>query len=298
MSEPAHRLAAMLVLAGSVRQSTFEQSVGRSLLNLPVRADKDVLDLWIELASEISARLTIDELALRVVVGSTSHIPKVRKAPGVAISVETDPVELRGPGGVIADIAAMYRPDDCVLVVSGSQLPILSLESLAEDLLERPGDVVVWTHPDGTPVTMYRIRAGVLAKTPGLGYLDFKEQMLPKLAGDHDVRVARLENRGVVPIRTWKDYLAGLRHLYRGQTKTHLSARLGRWDDPWQPVFGIVEYGASVAGSVDLFDAVVLAGASVDDHAILVRSVVCPGAVISQGETVSDEVVTPGMRPR
>lgn len=284
------RLAGMLVLAGAVRENPFERSLGRSLLNLPAGPDKDVLGLWADLASEVADRLSLDDLPVRIVLGGTSQIPTVRRSTGVTLSVETDPVELRGPGGVLADLAAMYGPDDYLFVVSGHQLPIVVAETIVAQLSELEGDIVLWSHVDGTPATMYRIRAGVLADSPAVGYVDFKEQLLPKLAADHDVRVSRLEESAVVSIRTMKDYLAALRLYYRGQAEMHLSARLGRWDDPWQPVYGIVEYGANVAGSVDLFDSVVLAGARVEDRAILIRSVICPGAVISAKETVRDEL--------
>lgn len=288
----AERLSGMIVLAGSVRENPLEKAVGRSLLNMPVGGGRQIVDLWTEVGSRLALRLGLHSLPVRLVHGSVAHPPTVENRDGGSTAVvEADPRELRGPGGVIADVASRFGDDELLLVTSGSQLPFFSIDELTDQLNTSEADVVIWTQSDGVPMTLFLVRCGALRGLPNIGFLDFKEQALPKIAANHDVRVSRFENSSIWPVRTMNDYLLGLRQMHRTEA-THPSSNLGRWDDPWQPVFSLVEPGASVAPAADLFDSVVLSGGEVGAGAIVVRSVVCPGGVVAAKGTVMDMVVS------
>src|SRR5690606_20299334 len=97
-----------------------------------------------------------------------------------------DPVEYRGIGGVLRDLAGDYHRDDYILVANAAQLLLSPLSELATLLAESdadgPADVSLISHRDGTPSGLMLIRCGSLWCIPQVGYVDMKEQALPMIA--------------------------------------------------------------------------------------------------------------------
>lgn len=285
------RLRALVLLAGSVRPSELMRAVDRSLVDLPVEEGLSVLGAWQREATMLTASLGLETLPIRVIIDRFGTAPSLPAPdPRAPVQLERDLAEYRGTGGVLCDAAADYAPDDLLVVANAGQILAVPLAEQVAALIDTGGDIALNAHADGTPVGLMLIPCGALAGVKKIGFVDFKEQVLPALIPWHDVRVVLRSSPGGFPVRSLEGYLAGLRAHHR------LLAGKAATDDPfdedWRPTFAIVEPGAVVERGARVHDAVVLAGARVERGAVVVRSVVCPGAVIRAGRTVADQIVT------
>ena len=134
------------------------------------------------------------------------------------------------------------------------------------------------------------MRCSVFESVGEVGFLDFKEQLLPRLAAlGHEVRVIQRPTATGIPIRTLDGYLSGLSAYHRrARGVPAVSDPLG---EEWGATFSIVEPGATVDSSATVHDSVVLPGATLQKGAAVVRCVVCPGAVVRAGRTLADQIV-------
>jgi hypothetical protein len=290
--DAASRLRAVVLLAGAVRQTQLSGAIQRSLLDLPVTDAETVGTLWHAHATNLARAAGIDTLPVRILVdrqGTPPDLPALNGA--VALHVESDLTELRGTGGILRDCAASYGPDDLILVANGGQILIEPLEELAQELLAARADVALIAHEDATPGGMFLVTCSTLEGIRSVGFMDFKEQVLPRLVKEGR-RIAVVKHRRTTgqPVRTLDGYLAGIRTWLRR------CAGEMEYDDPfredWEPAFAVVEAGAAVDASATIHDSVVLKGARVERGAVVVRSVVCPGAVVRAGQTVADRIVS------
>lgn len=292
-------LRAVVLLGGSVRGNTFATAIGRSILNLPVEANRSVLSCWRESTAGLARFLGVRRLPMRVLIDRASPEPSVLAAdPRVEVSVERDPADFRGTAGVLRDISLGYDAGDYLLVANSAQLLLEPLAGVVDAMGSRCGDVVLVTHGAGTPAGLMLIRCGALDGVPEQGFVDLKEQALPKIATRHCVKVLDLPEPVGLPLRTMSDYVGALRSYHR---RAHGPVPLSvPFAEDWQPSFSIVEDGAAVGRGVRVHDSVVLGGARVEDHAVLVRSVVCPGAVVPRGRMRVEDLIEPatGIRGR
>ncbi|MBX3375599.1 MAG: hypothetical protein KF678_01185 [Phycisphaeraceae bacterium] len=287
---PAARrqVQAVVLLAGSVRPSDLSTAIDRSLLQLPVEPGHTVLSKWQDEVSSLAAALSVERLALRIVIDRAAA-PPAPPAPAerVRLTVERDAREYRGTGGLLRDLAVSYAPHDLLLVANAAQILVEPLTSLVDNLFAAGGNVSFIGHRDGTPCGLFLVRCDTLASIRDIGFLDFKEQVLPKLGVmGHPVRPVIRDSATALPIRTLDGYLSGLRAIAR------MRAGKPRDTDPfgedWSPTFAIVEPDAVVDPTATIHDSVVLGGAKVERGAVVVRSVIGPTAVVKAGETVAD----------
>jgi hypothetical protein len=291
-------LRAVVLLAGSVRASELSRSVGRSLLDLPLTAAETVLTLWQKHVAAVANRLGVGELPVRVIINRAGVTPQSAvAAPGAPLTIEQERSELRGTGGVLRDLSSPYLPTDRLLVANAAQILTEPLEAIADDLLAGNADVSLVAHDDGTPSGLTVVRCGALASIREGGFVDFKEQVLPRLAAaGHSIRVVRRARASGLPVRTLDGYLAGLRAYTRvleGRPVAH-----DPFEEDWSPSFSVIEPGASVARGATIHDSVVLKGATVGAGAVVVRSVVCPGLRVPAGATVADQIIGQATRQR
>jgi hypothetical protein len=291
-------LASVVLLGGSVRSSRFHAAIERWALDLPCAPGKTLLDMWAE-GVDLLSQAWGSPVPLRILAdasreGSTpSHMPAnaVTTAGGAisSMTVDKDPIELRGTGGVLRDISGGYPPQSFLLVANAAQVLLRPLPDLARTLDSLGGDVAVLAHADGTPTTLMLVRCGALAALPALGFLDMKEQALPQLAARSPVRVVSTPAHVSMGVRTGKSYIDALRayHLRKGVDGSQ-DAQL---PESWRSAFHLVEEGATVDMGARLHDSVVLKGGRVERGAIVARSVVCPGGIVRAGETVVDKLV-------
>lgn len=285
-------LRALVLLGGSVRGQTFAAAIGRSILNLPVEADRSVLSCWRESAVGLARFLGVRRLPMRVLIDRAAPEPAVLQAdPQVEVSVERDPADYRGTAGVLRDISQCYEPGDYLLVADSAQVVVESMPGLVDQMASEGADVVLVTYGAGAPAGVMLIRCGALAAVPATGFVDLKEQALPKIAVEHRVGVVHRREPVGLPLRTMSDYVGALRTYHR---RLHGPVPLSApFAEDWQPSFSIVEESAAVGHGARVHDSVVLGGARVAENAVLVRTVVCPGAVVPRGKMWVEQLVEP-----
>ena len=287
-------LRAVVLLAGAVRVNQLRKATGRSALEMPVGGGRIVLDCWREQLVATAERLGMRRLPVRVIVDRASAMkPGVSRHGPVEMSVELDPSQLRGTGGLLSDLAKGYGDDDLILVPHASQLLFEPLAEMAGDLAQAGSDVGMVCSADGTPNGLMLIRCGCLRDINPVGFVDLNEQALPGIARDGDVRVVRYDRPTARSLRTLSGYIQTLREYHHLQVGTGRAA--AAVPAPWEKTFGIVEAGTQVHETAIVHDSVVMAGARVQAHAVLVRCIVCPGAEVGRGESQIDRVVGGGL---
>ncbi|QDU70970.1 hypothetical protein Pan265_08140 [Mucisphaera calidilacus] len=279
---------AVLLLAGATRRVGLADQLARSPLELPVEGDRRVFDLWLSRLSALARATGASRLPVRVLVNDRVPRPDHRTGPaGLAVSIELDGLELRGTAGLLADSCADYDDDDWVLIASGGQIVTRSLIEPYRRLQAAEGVFRLLRHEDGAPGGVALMRCGVLRDVASQGYIDLKEQFLPKLAERE--RVVTVDHPTItLPVRTVNDYIQGLQAYHRGKD---LDGAIEPYAEDWRSSFSIIESGADVEQTARLHDSVVLSGGRVGARAILVRSVVCKNGVVHAGRMQRDAVI-------
>jgi len=284
------RIRALILLGGSLRPHTFARAIGRSLLDLPIDSDHNVMDWWREQACALASTLGLRSLPVRLVLDRSASEPRLDDGSCAAsVCVERDPADFRGTGGLLHDLVAQYDNEDYVVVANAAQLLLQPLGDLVSIMAGTEADVGIVSHTDGTPSGLMLVRAGSLREIAPVGYIDLKEQALPKIALNHRVTVVRLDRPSGVPLRTLADYIRLLKlyhRLKRGQVELE-----SPYAEEWQPDFSIVEDGAEVATDCKLQDSIVLRGAAVQSGALVVRSLVCARGSVRRGGVAVNEIV-------
>jgi N-acetylglucosaminyldiphosphoundecaprenol N-acetyl-beta-D-mannosaminyltransferase len=285
------RLRAMILLGGSVRPSPLSAATGRSVLDLPLDQGESILNFWLAQADEVAKLAGLDKLPVRVLVNHAAREPTTAAERYFgAFRVERDLSEYRGTGGVLRDVAADYADDDYILVANACQVLLDPLTVIAATLAKQGGDVNLITHDDGTPSGVQLLACKTVRQIGHNGYHDMKEQALPKIAAEFEVRAVRRRRPTGLPIRALEDYVQALRLYHRRKSGKPLVT------DPlaedWAPSFAIIEAGATVHPTARVHDSVVLAGSTVEAGAVAVRSLVCGEATVAADRTVVDQYVT------
>jgi len=291
-------IRAVVLLAGSVRPNDLSIAIDRSPLDLPVDDARTVLSLWQEQAEALAESAELPRLPLRIVIDKLAPEPSIPPpVRHVSLTVERDARDFRGTGGLLRDLAIAYQPDDLLLVANASQILIDPLAGLTAGLIDAGGSVSFIGHDDGTPCGLFLVRCAALATIRDIGFLDFKEQVLPKLgAAGHQVHAVMRATATAMPTRTLDGYLFGVRALAR--TRAGLPRDTDPFGESWSASFAIKEPGSNIDPTATIHDSVILRGATVEKGAVVVRSVVGPGAVVKAGTTVADEAVgSSGMVP-
>lgn len=282
------RIAAIVLLAGCVR-SELAMSACRSRLDLPLDGSDTLLNHWQHHIADWTGE-DMPRCPVRVLVPQASVSPcSGRKTQDSPLLIEFDPQDCRGTGGLLRDLASAYEDDQWLLVASAAQVLLEPLESLVARLRASDGDVRLMAHGDGTPVGLMLIRCGCLRVIEPIGFVDLKEQGLPRIARTHRVSLVMNARPTGLPVTTLRDYLRAVRwhHLRQGDP----AMLLNPFAEDWRSAFSTIEQGAEVDPSARLHDSVVLRGGHVGRNATLVRCVVCPGGVVSRGKVVIDQLI-------
>ena len=260
------------------------------MLDLPVDGQRSAIDHWHLAASQLVDRMGLEHLPVRLMIDRRSIRPTFKTSENhVRMGVEEDSTDYRGTAGVLRDLAEEYGDDDVLLVANAAQLMIEPLADLVMSLAAPEADVSIVSHDDGTPSGVMLVRCGALRMVPGVGFVDMKEQALPRIARTHHVNVVRRAEPAGLPIRTLANYIQALRAHHGRIGGTGNDANV--FAEAWWPMFGIVEPGAEVEDGTRVHDSVVLRGGRVERGAVLVRSIVCPGAAVRRNEMVADRLV-------
>ncbi len=74
IAERLHSLRAVILLDGTVRRSAFAESIDRSILELPLKSDMILLDLWREEIADLGETADLSrQLPCRIVLGQTTR---------------------------------------------------------------------------------------------------------------------------------------------------------------------------------------------------------------------------------
>ena len=289
------RLRAMILLGGSVRPSPLSAATGRSVLDLPLDADESILNFWLAQAGEVAKLAGLERLPVRVLVNHAAREPTTAAERYFgSFRVEKDLSEYRGTGGVLRDVAADYADDDYILVANACQVLLDPLTAIAATLAKQGGDVNLIVHDDGTPSGVQLLSCKTVRQIGHNGYHDMKEQALPRIAAEFDVRAVRRRRPTGLPIRALEDYVQALRLYHRRKKGKALVT--DPLSEDWAPSFSLIEPGATVHPSARVHDSVVLAGSTVEAGAVVVRSLVCGESTVTAERTVVDQYVTAAPR--
>ncbi len=290
MARGLKKLKAIILLGGRVRQSPLSLSIGRSVLDLPLDENGSILNHWASQSSELMQRVGIQSLVVRVMVDQNSHAPtSLDPKYASLVSVERDQSSLRGTGGLIADIAADYADDDLLLVGNATQVLLDPLWAIAAALDHKTGDFTLISHRDGTASGLMLLSCKTVRAIAKAGYIDLKEQALPKIASKHDVRVVHCRQPTGLPLFSFSDYISALQRFHL--RKDRRRARNNPLNEETGKKFALIEKGAVVAPDAYLHDAVVLSGATIEPGTAVIRSLVGPNVVLKKGKIVSDQLL-------
>lgn len=288
------RPRAILMLAGAVRRSPWIEAAQRSPLALPVSENESVLAIWLDEVRDVRSALDAPDARLRVITNQYGGDIGLNGTTPPDVELELDPADYRGTGGLMRDLTESYDDDDWVLVVNAFQLPIRPLTGAVRQLMRTRGDVRLLLSDSSSPVVAALIRCEALRRIEPVGFVDFKEQGLPKLARDYVVGVARGKGAFACSVRSHGDYIEALAAFHDPRARS----RVDPLEERWRSSFSIVEPGASVHAFAKLNNAVVLKGAKVESGSIVANSVICPGGSVARGSVVRNQLVKgkPGAR--
>src|SRR5207302_9046670 len=132
----------VVLLGGSIRPTPFKNSLGRSILDLPLTQNSTILNHWSQQVGVLRTMLGLDSLPVRVMVDRHSPDPvSALMAHEHHVHIERDFAEYRGTGGVLCDLAADYADDELILVGNAAQLLLEPLEQLVAALHHSGGAV-------------------------------------------------------------------------------------------------------------------------------------------------------------
>jgi len=283
------RIDRLVLLAGAVRSSDLARGTGRGVLDLPIASNRTLLGEWCGQASRVAAIAGRPTLEVEVVLDPESDPPGDACATDrVSLTIRRDETSYRGTGGALRDIAAGMDGDGVLLVANAGQILTTGLDELARRLASVRADVALVAHDDGTPSGLTLLQARVLDEVNPVGFVDLKEQLLPRLTDRFDVRAVRFDHATGRPVRTLESYIEALRAHADAQEQ----GVRGPFAERWGPTFGVAEAGAEVDPTARLHDSVVLSGGRVEAGAVLVRCVVGESGAVRRGQVVVDSVVS------
>ena len=230
------------------------RAVQRPLLDLPLEDGRSLLWHWRNHVIDLRQSIGLDNLEIRLLIDRHSPLPVLPpRASRVVIRVDRDLFQYRGTGGVLRDLADDFADDDYILVASAAQALLWPLPELAAQLAARGGDACLAWNDDGTPSGMMLFRCAILRQIPAGGYVDLKEQALPLLATQFNIRHLPQVTPTALPIRTLEQYITAMQCRYR--------QRLGRtapahpFEEDCRPTFAVVEEGACISAEARIHDA-------------------------------------------
>jgi len=271
------------MLAGLLRPSPLREGIDIPALCLPMGRKGTLLDTWLNVMRRVPG---LDDI--RIVVNSKADLATVTKLAsastvtaedGTPISIRTiaEPTAWRGTTGLVRDVTVDLKIEDIVIVIEAHCLPPESVRPVIDRLQPSRAGVVGISGLD-QPSGVYALRIDAVRITPPNGYMDFKEQFLPRLT-ENGMRLttARLSDRLV---RLWD------RESYLEAVHVSLDGSRGKDGEPR------VSNQASVSSSAALDGfCIVEPGAVVEDGAVVQDSVILAGATVGGGAIVSKTVV-------
>ena len=271
-----------VLLAGTLAPSSLREASGVPTLCLPMGASGTLLDAWLAVIDELDVCSEV-----RVIVNSTEDVESLmsvlprrhRTQRGRRIRVVAEPASWRGAAGTIFDATTDLPDDASILVVESNSLPPASVVPIVNSLTDDLAGLVA-VADNNQPAGIYVFRMAALQATPRVGYVDMKEQLIPRLAGSGAKLGPVHVNHCCIRVRDRRSYLAAVRESLAAAESAPSASRVS----PEAAVSGsaiiagvcVIEDGVVVEDGAVVHDSVVLAGATIGGGAILSRSIVAP----------------------
>ena len=270
------------MLAGLLRPSPLREGIDLPALCLPIRRAGTLLDAWLDVLKNLPELKDV-----RIVVNSSADLATITKLASASkaaaadakleIATIAEPTSWRGTIGVVRDVTEDLGHDDIVIVIEAHCLPPDSIRPVVERFPPSRAGVVGISGLD-QPSGVYALRMDAVRVTPRNGYMDFKEQFLPRL-NENGLRLttARLSDR---LLRLWDraSYLEAV----------HVSLDAGRGKD--RELRMSRQASVSSSAALDGF-CIIEPGAVIEDGAVVQDSVILPGATVGGGAIVSKTIV-------
>ncbi len=270
-----------IVLAGGLRPSRLIEQCGCATLDLDLCGGRRVLDLWTDLIAEVLGK----DAPILVVPSASCPVPDLTHSKARLV-VETG--DYRGPAGVVRDAVSQIEGDGPVLVVEAARAVTGSLRGLLQTHHARKALATVGRNPDASPAGIYVLQREAIEMVPGRGFMDLKEQLLPKIREVGTVEVVDLDAPGALPLRTRRQFLDAASWISRG---IGAESATGIWWTPASGAWSEIAENARVEPDAQIVDSVVMRGARIGAGALVARSIVCPGCVVAPQDRVVDGVV-------
>lgn len=289
------RLDTCILLAGGLVPSPLAKLTRRLTLELWLTAHETVFGRWCDVLDDLSQEAGIGRPGIRVVHSGPPYEPTHTLADErFDVRTTAEPDEFRGPAGVLRDVTKKDDENAVILFAEAARYIAGSLTQLLRDWSEHEPDILIARASDGSPAGIMLMRASSLRIVPEAGYMDIKEQWIPRCIKE-GMRVRTSTTRNFMPLslRTREQFLSASAVAAGQSCPIHDSPPvLG----PLRPLTRALDKSriaedARVARDAIVADAVVMPGAEIGAGAIVVRSLVCPGALVPAGAVVVDDVV-------
>lgn len=292
------RLDGCVLLAGGLVPSPLARETRRLTLELWLTSTETVFSRWCDVLDELSVESGVPRPMIRVVHSGPPYEPTHALSDArFEIRTMAEPDDFRGPAGVLRDVTRKDDPESTILVAEAARYIAGSLTPLFRDWAESEADILIARSPEGKPAGIMLIRTKALEIVPEAGYMDIKEQWLPRcIERGFRVRTSTTRQFMPFPLRSREQFLSASA-VAVGQSCPILDSPpvlgplrpLGRTLDRTR-----ISEDAQIAHDAIVADSVVMPGAKVGAGAVVVRSLVCPNARVSPGQVVVDTVVASG----
>ena len=296
VSTPSLKLAACVLLAGSLRPSPLAAAAGCSVLDLSLTPEETVLEVWMRHFEAIGVSLG-QQPVVHVIYGMNAPSPRVNGDTGrLAIKLEEDAQQFRGPAGAVRDACSCYPGDATVIVAEAARYVNADLIRMIADHQAAGADITVACNADSTPAGLFVVRCETLELIPKIGFTDLKEQWLRKaVEKGFKVRVHRFREGHSYELRTREGFLhAATASGGLTGADPELSSDTAFVPAESESVAHAVAHDVTIGARAVVVDSVVMSGATIGADAIVARSILCPGARVPEGGTVIESVVPAG----
>lgn len=292
-STPVHQC---VILAGGLSASPLVKASGYSVLDFQVTPRRTLLEQWLhcfELArpfvgprSEVILACSPESIPVPFAINPDRTQFEVRRA--------LDAHGYRGPAGALRDVAIQGDPDDVILVAEAARCFEGGIGPFIDAHIRQRATVTVGTNEDGSPAGVYVIQRRALAGISERGFVDLKEQWLPRLVAEgHSVCVNQIGVYSSIPLRTRADLIRTAGQAMGWSREREL--RMGAFAASTRrstAISSVIAIDSRVAAGATVVDSVICRGAVVEEGAILAHTIVCPGARVRTGETHIRTVVS------
>ena len=296
---PDARVDLVVMLAGGLKPSPLAAAAGRSVLDLSADGRRSILRHWVDHLGSAFAGCESDPVPVRILHGSSlapTPLDASSVPPCLALSIEHERKEFRGPAGVVKDAAEDLPPDARVLVIEaarwfgGDLSAVLRAHHEPERESDTPAAVTVAADRRNAPAGIVVLERSTLDPISQLGFMDLKEQWLGRLSDlGRSVKVLALRSTPCILLRDREGLLAAAK-LATSPSGGAGPAFQTLFTESEPGTFAAVSEDSRIGANTSIVDSVIMEGAVVGPGAIVARSVVCPGAIVEPNEVVVDQV--------